>query len=84
MSIDWSKKITADDKRREKERLLRAQRDAAISDTDWVVLRHRDEIDSGRTPTLSHAEYVSLLAHRQELRDWPTKDGWVDTPMPAR
>lgn len=63
---------------------LRTQRDAALSETDWMVLRHREEIDSGVATTISDAEYADLLAYRQQLRDWPSAAGWIDSPMPAR
>ncbi|MGL6596866.1 hypothetical protein ACSZOB_03395 [Aeromonas veronii] len=80
--IDWSTVITVDAKQAEKEANLRAQRDKAISDSDWLVLRHRDELDAALATTLSDEEYVELLAHRRALREWPTVQGWADTPMP--
>lgn len=82
--LDWSKKITVADKRLEKEKSLKAQRDQAIRETDWLVLRHRDEIDSSRPTTITEAEYSELLAYRQALRDWPERAGWADTPIPTR
>ena len=82
--LDWSKKITVADRRREREESLRAQRDAAIRDTDWLVMRHRDEVDSGRGTTISETEYSELLEYRQSLRDWPTVAGWADNPMPSK
>lgn len=80
--IDWSAVITVDAKRVEKEANLRAQRDKAISDSDWLVLRHRDELDIGLGTTLTEAEYNELLAYRQSLREWPEIAWWADSPMP--
>lgn len=93
--IQWDKVITVDQKQLEKEQQLRAQRDRAIADTDWLVTRHRDELDmlkvaavlpDGAEPvtTLSGSEYAELLRYRQALRDWPTVAGWADNPMPEK
>lgn len=40
-----------------------------IKDTDYKVIRHRDQIDSGESTTLSDSEYKSLLTDRQDARD---------------
>ena len=81
--IDWDKKVTVSDKQAEHERSLKAQRDAAIRETDWMVIRHRDELESGIETTLNEAGYISLLEHRQSLRDWPSTPEWYNTPMPS-
>ena len=83
MSINWSKKVTLADKHMERTKNLKAQRDAAIRETDWMVIRHRDEIESGVETTLNEAGYISLLEHRQSLRDWPSTPEWYNTPMPS-
>ena len=83
MSINWSKKVTLADKHMERTKNLKAQRDAAIRETDWMVIRHRDEIESGVETTLNEAGYISLLEHRQSLRDWPEQPQWYNTPMPS-
>ena len=62
---------------------LRDQRDLAIRETDWMVIRHRDELESGIETTLDKAGYVSLLEHRQSLRDWPSTPEWYNTPLPS-
>ncbi len=36
--------------------------------TDWLVTRHRDEIDLGVETKLSESEYKDLLQFRQDLR----------------
>lgn len=40
-----------------------------LKDTDWKVLRHRDQVDSGSTTSLTDQEYQSLLLDRQAARD---------------
>lgn len=50
---------------------LRAERDERIKDSDWLVSRHRDQVDAGITPTLDNATYQGWLVYRQELRDLP-------------
>lgn len=50
----------------------RAWRDAELVSSDWLVSRHRDEIDMNGAPaSLSIEQFGELLAYRQELRDWP-------------
>ncbi|MGL5157048.1 MAG: phage tail assembly chaperone [Aeromonas veronii] len=78
--IKWDKVITVDQKQLEKEKQLRAERDRAIADTDWLVLRHAEEA----AKTLSDEEYKKLLDYRQALRDWPKVAGWADNPMPGK
>lgn len=80
--IDWSSVITTEHKKKQREMTLLAQRDRAIADTDWLVMRHRDELDMGKQTTITEAEYSRLLEHRQALRDWPCVAGWADTPIP--
>ncbi|KJK20352.1 phage tail assembly chaperone [Pseudomonas sp. NPDC087612] len=45
-------------------------RDAQLRETDDVVARHRDELESGKT-TLSSEQYQELQLYRAELREWP-------------
>lgn len=40
-----------------------------LQDTDYKVLKYRDQIDMGRTPDLSFEEYQYLLVQRQAARD---------------
>jgi len=49
----------------------RAWRDTELSRTEWLVARHRDEIEIGLATTISANQYRELLAWRQLLRDWP-------------
>lgn len=54
----------------------RAWRDGELTGTEWLIARHRDEIDIGQPTTLSAEQFSELLAWRQLLRDWPAADGF--------
>jgi hypothetical protein len=49
----------------------RQWRDGAISQVQWLINRHRDEIEIGLTTTLTTEQFAVLLAYVQSLRDWP-------------
>ncbi|WP_185805567.1 phage tail assembly chaperone [Achromobacter denitrificans] len=53
------------------EALARDARDSAIMATDWLVARHRDEVDTQAPPSLSVDQFGELMTYRQRLRDWP-------------
>lgn len=57
----------------------RAWRDGAISATEWLSTRHREEVDGGRVTTLTPEQYVELLDYRQDLRDWPESSDFPDS-----
>ena len=62
----------------------RRWRTAELNCHEWVVTRHRDEMELGLTPTLSDEQYTALLVYRQALRDWPAADAFpVVTDRPA-
>lgn len=52
----------------------RLWRDSQVSSTEWLVNRHRDEMDMQRQTTLTTEQFAQLLTYRQELRDWPQSD----------
>lgn len=56
----------------------RADRDAKLTATNWLVERHREEQETGAT-TLSAQEYADLLAYRQALRDVPQQSGFPES-----
>ncbi|WP_073673014.1 phage tail assembly chaperone [Pseudomonas aeruginosa] len=55
----------------------RRWRDAEIVRVSWLRDRHRDEAELGIATTLEAAQFHSLLAYIQQLRDWPQA-----TPFP--
>jgi len=40
-----------------------------LNDTDWKVIRHRDQLAAGATTSLTDTEYQQLLSDRQTVRD---------------
>ncbi len=64
---------------------LRAQRNAALDATDWIVRRHQDELLVGgaKTSSLSIAQANLLLGYRQALRDLPATKGFPNVALPV-
>jgi hypothetical protein len=62
---------------------LRAARDAALTATDWLVMRHTDELQLAVDTTLTSDQYTALLTYRKALRDMPTAAGWPHAELPA-
>ncbi|MNJ64092.1 hypothetical protein D3C77_600320 [compost metagenome] len=52
--------------------LERAWRTQELGRHEWVVTRHRDEVDMTLTTTISSIQFTALLRYRQALRDWPS------------
>ncbi|MGF6112626.1 phage tail assembly chaperone [Pseudomonas frederiksbergensis] len=51
--------------------LVREWRQSILSNSQWLLNRHRDEQELGRVTSLTAKEYLELLEYRQALRDWP-------------
>ncbi|WP_256573558.1 phage tail assembly chaperone [Pseudomonas sp. B14(2017)] len=56
----------------------RAWRDGEISSSEWLVNRHRDELDMQRATTITAEQFAELLVYRQALRDWPQTEAFPD------
>ncbi|MHA3052541.1 phage tail assembly chaperone [Acinetobacter sp. ANC 4640] len=56
----------------------RTKRDALLLDSQWLVQRHRDQIEVSEPTTLTADQYKALLTYRQALRDVPTQTGFPD------
>lgn len=56
---------TAQEKQEEEDMIQRQ----FLSDTDWQVIRHRDQLALGIETSLTEAEYMELLKARQKARD---------------
>lgn len=61
-----------------------------LSSTDWMVTRHRDQVDAEATTSLTAEHYAALLQYRQALRGWISqariaRDTYINdgTPLPA-
>ena len=81
--INWEAKITVDQQLEEKQKELRQLRDSALAATDWLVARHRDEVESGWTTSLNAKQYTELMNYRQQLRDYTTHNNWVHLGLPS-
>ncbi|MBO6273706.1 hypothetical protein J6O48_13155, partial [bacterium] len=46
-----------------------------LNDTDWLVIRHRDQLALGQITSLSNEQYLDLLAKRQAAREKVTEYG---------
>ncbi|WP_421240149.1 phage tail assembly chaperone [Aeromonas enteropelogenes] len=82
-NIDWSQKITPSMRAAEIAKSVRALRDSKLSESGWLVERHRDELEHLTSTALSAEQYVELQAYRQQLRDWPEQPGWPNIEMPS-
>lgn len=60
------------------EALERAWRDGEIAATDWLVSRHREEVDLQKETSLTAQQYGELLSYRQALREWPQAVAFPD------
>lgn len=54
----------------------RISRDRMLLLTDPLVARHRDELEVGRSTTITAGQYKQLQIYRQALRDWPEVVGF--------
>lgn len=54
----------------------RIWRDAEVSSSEWLVMRHRDELDLSLATTITAGQFSELLSYRQALRDWPLTPGF--------
>ena len=57
----------------------RAWRDGEIAAHEWLVSRHRAEVELQRDTTLTAEQYAELLQYLQALRDWPAAEAFPDS-----
>ena len=62
----------------EQEEKARRWRDSQLTLSEWVVARHRDEVDMRLDTAITPEQFSGLLRYRQALRDWPTTQGFPD------
>ncbi|HDR9225286.1 phage tail assembly chaperone [Burkholderia vietnamiensis] len=60
----------------------RAERDAALHASDWLVSRHQDEKALGDGTTLTADQFALLLKYRQSLRECSDMPGWPNVALP--
>lgn len=47
-----------------------------LTDTDWLVIRHRDQLDLNLETSLNNDQYIDLLNKRQEARKQVLEYEW--------
>lgn len=47
-----------------------------LTDTDWLVIRHRDQLDLNLETSLNNDQYIDLLNKRQEARKQVVEYEW--------
>lgn len=47
-----------------------------LTDTDWLVIRHRDQLDLNLETSLNNDQYIDLLNKRQEARKQVVEYDW--------
>ncbi|MFY9962831.1 phage tail assembly chaperone [Pseudomonas sp.] len=57
----------------------RLWRDSHVTETEWLVSRHRDEQDIQLSTSLTAEQFAALLSYRQVLRDWPQTEVFPDS-----
>ncbi|NDV21039.1 phage tail protein, partial [Pseudodesulfovibrio sp. JC047] len=62
---------------------FRAARDALLTESDWLVQRHNEQLALNISTRLTDNQYSELLTYRQSLRDWPNVKGWPEITIPA-
>jgi hypothetical protein len=63
--------------------MLRDQRTAALSTTDWIATRHMEEAMAGGATTLSKEQAAALFDYRKALRDLPAAKGFPNVALPV-
>lgn len=61
---------------------LRAQRNAALNASDWLVARHQDESLFASSTTLTKEQAAALAVYRKALRDLPAAKGFPNVALP--
>lgn len=63
---------------------LRRQRNQLLVDSDSLVARHRDQVESGLPTTFTPEQYQSLMRWREQLRHLPEHADWPNLSLPER
>ena len=61
--------------------VLKDTRSNLLSRTDWLSIRHRDQVEAGIAPSLTPEQFTELMTYRQALRNWPVS-GDYNEPFP--
>lgn len=60
---------------------IRQLREIKLYDTDWMVVRHQEELICGEPTTLSELQFEALASYRRWLRDIPLTYPDVDMDL---
>lgn len=63
--------------------LSKSKRNDLLTSTDWLVMRHRDQVESKVNTTLTETQYEALQAYRTELRNLPEQSGFPNLTFPT-
>jgi hypothetical protein len=63
--------------------VLKDTRSNLLSRTDWLSIRHRDQLEASIPTSLTSEQFSELMVYRQALRDWPVS-GDYNEPYPAQ
>lgn len=61
---------------------IRQMREIKLYETDWMVMRHNEELLASSPTTLSESQFDSLASWRRWLRDIPVEHSEVDLDGP--
>jgi len=50
-----------------------------LTDSDWLIQRHREQVETGSTTSLTEEEYNEFLSYRQYLRELTSKEDYDET-----
>ncbi|WP_095153946.1 phage tail assembly chaperone [Pseudomonas sp. Irchel 3E13] len=56
----------------------RSWRDSELSRYEWIVTRHRDEVEMGYDTSITSEQFAELMEYRKALRDWPAADAFPE------
>ena len=73
VDISDSPEYQAELARQEQER-INQESEQFLNETDWMVIRHRDQLALGIPTSLTEAEFRKLLEDRQQARDRVIKE----------
>jgi hypothetical protein len=72
--------MTADERKAE----LLLKRTRALAESDWLVIRHREEIEAGAKTTLTTEAYAGFQRWRQALRGITEIPGFPNIGLPPK
>lgn len=78
--VSWEKQEKDEEWKKNEFRIERNER---LKSNDWLVSRHKEQVEAGIETAITAEEYSELLTYRQALRDattdfeFPEKPAWL-------